>query len=354
MKKSILLTLVCLILLLGGCFETVPLATQNAEKDRLEAKIAANEKEYKENMAKKEREIEGLRKEFQSTIVDKMQFCSDRLYGADLAFQFDKERDRTDMIIHNRVNEARTVLPPVSAAGIAQDNERLTKELDETKTSLAELQKSHQKVVDEAKDIVKKSDKIQKELNDALSDKKKIEDDFRAKVETLQDKLNKLNDEIIARNGNEKVRLELESKERLYIIGVLTSAALLSGLGAIFIPIPQVKKGLAIFGAICLAAAIAIPFVKAWMVAVGILGLCLPLGGYLLYGYMKEYKSATSTYKGLENLKVNQPEVWEKTVLPELTSEQSKYVKKDGKIETVPDKSISDHIDARLVETDSK
>jgi len=354
MKKSILILIVCVTLLFGGCFESIPLQTVIREKEQLVQKMEQEKKDHEQDMKKKNQEIEDLRKEFQSSIIDKMQFASDRLYGADLAWQFDKEHDRTDIIINNRVNEARAVLPPVSAAGIANENERLTKELDETKTSLDELQKSHKKVVDEAEKIVKKSNEIQGKLDVALKEKEDLIVKHEATLNTLQGKLNKANDEIIAKNNNDKARLELESKERLYIIGVLTSAALLAGLGAIFVPIPQVKKGLAVFGAICLAAAIAIPFIKGWMVAVGVLGLCLPLGGYLLYAYVKEYKSATSTYKGLENIKTKNPEVWKDTVSPELESEQSKYVKKDGKIEAVPDESISKHIDARLVETDAK
>jgi len=354
MKKIITILLISLTLFFGGCFESVPLQTAIREKEQLVQKMEQEKKDHESKIQEKNKEIEDLRKEFQSSIVDKMQFASDRLYGADLAFQFDKEHDRTDMIVNNRVNEARTVLPPVSATGIANENERLTKELDETKTSLDELQKSHKKVVDEAEKMVKKSIEIQGKLDVALKEKSDLVEEHKAALESLQGKLNKVNDEIIAKNNNEKARLELESKERLYIIGVLISAALLSGLGAIFVPVPQIKKGLAIFAAICFCATIAIPFVKGWMIAVGILCLCLPLGIYFLRSYVKEYKSATTTYKGLENIKNKNPEVWKDTVSPELASEQSKYIKKDGKIETVPDESISKHIDARLVETDAK
>lgn len=350
--------MVIVSLLLSGCQtitnwkEAMALKAGYTSKDRAEQVLEQTKKDYDSKLAAKDGDIKIKQEAFFKTWTDKDQFASDKLYGADFAYQLHPKPDRTHIIMNNRINEARVVLPPASVEAMALENERVKRELDETRTSMAELQKNHDLAIEEAKLANSVSEKAKADLNQAKLDKEKIEKDKIAAVTEAQEELTKANNKVIdgERKRGDDAKAIQAGKEKLSLgAGILAALCL---AGAIFSPIMKDKFGMA-------AGVLAVASVGVWYLTPTIVFSIFGLGsliiiGWVVYEHNKDNKAAIATYSALEEIKNSSKEVWEANIAPTLTQWQSKYVVKDGKIVTIPDPSIALNIDKKLAETNQK
>ena len=356
MKRIFLLVLA--LGLLSGCQtisnwkDAAALKAGYTSKVRAEQVLEQTKKDYDSKLAAKDGDIKVKQDLFIQSWINKDQMASDRLYGADFAFQLHPKPDRTHIIMDNRINEARVVLPPASVAAMAIENERVKRELDETRTSMAELQKNHDLAIEEAKLANNISEKAKADLNQAKLDKEKIEKDKNIAIAKTQEALDKANNEVIAnehKRGDDAKAIQA-GKEKLSLGAGLLAALCLAG--AIWSPIMKDKFGMA-------AGVLAVASVGVWyltpILVFSIFGLgSLIIIGWVVFEHNKDNKAAVATYSALEEIKNNSKEVWDTSIAPKLSEWQSKYVVKDGKVITIPDPSIALNIDKKLAQTNQK
>lgn len=319
-------------------------------KEKVETLITQVKKEYEEKLNAATLQVELKNTNYIDGLLKKLQFASDKLYGADFAFQLDDNKDRTDLVVNNRINEARKVLPSPSIEQMLEENIRVKDELDETKTSLEQLRKNHEEVISQAGSLNKQVDEKKRALEAAKKERQDLEKEKNSKIASLQDDLNKANNDIIAKEKARSDDFEAIKEAKTKASAVLGGLALLALAGAIWSPIQKDK--FAVFSAILGFIAIAIWFIQPWMVGL-IAGLAiLAILAIILKKYNEEKKAATATYKALSSVKEKDPEVWKDTVSPELTEYHQKYKTENGKIVKVKDESITRLIDERLAEHD--
>ncbi len=258
---------------------------------------------------------------------------------------------RTDLVAHNFVIESWAALgnPLPDYAMLVKINERVTKELDETKTSIADLQKSHSAALAENQKLTDTtkiwSDKL------AASEKQRadLETQYRTNLDAKQQDIIALQQKIVAaetaRADDAKAIQEAKTKAS----AILGGLALLCVVGVIYSPVG--KTGLIIFGSICGLAAVAIWVIKVWMVltvcGVGVVGLA----GYALYTHRKEEKLSDALVLGFEDVKNESSDLWAK-IAPKIQERLKSYKKENGKLVTKEDPSMQALIDKKLADFD--
>lgn len=336
----------------GGCQtwkDAAALRMGYENKIKAEGLLAQVKKEYEQKLLDQQIKINLANVDFTKSLYTKMQFASDKLYGADFAFQMDGLKDRFDFVVNNRVNEARAVLPPPTVEAMMKENEAVKLELDETRTSFEELKNKHNAALKEADKINEKSKQAELALEKAKQDLVNLEKEKNKKIQEKQDEIIEKDNKIIAlekQRADDRKALQEAKTKGSAVLGILALAAL---AGAIWSPLWKSKFGL--FAGILGFAAIGIWYIEPWMVGL-IGGICvLGLIVWVVITSNKENKSSTSVYQGLQSIKTNNRELWDNKIAPVLKEWQTKYVKKDGKIIEVDDPTIAIHIDEKLAET---
>jgi hypothetical protein len=203
-----------------------------------------------------------------------LQAAANSLYGANYGYRFYQSPSRLDMIINNRVLEAfAAVKTPPTYEAIAKENERMAVELDETKTTLADLKKSHDIVVAANTEIANDKDKQVAIVKQMEKDMIKKEAEYNKALGLKQNELDAVNNKIIAmekEKADSQASTERLKRELMIACGI---GALLCLAGAIYSPIG--KQGFAIGGVVLGGATVAIPYIEGWMIAVAILVVAL-------------------------------------------------------------------------------
>lgn len=232
-------------------------------------------------------------------------------------------------------------------------NARVAKDLDATKTSLADLKVQHDKAMADNQKLADSEHKAETDLGAAKDALTKTQTDYQAKVDAKEADLNKAANETIAlehaRADDAKAVQAFKTKASL-IVGAMAIACL---LGAIYSPFLKVQLGLSSLVLFTIAGLIWYVTPHMVLIAGGV--LLLGLVGWAVWEHNKGSKAELATYQALAEIKDKAPEVWAKDVAPVLASWQTKYVKApDGAVTTVPDPSISAHIDAKLMAVGDK
>jgi hypothetical protein len=318
-------------------------------KAHIEGLIEQTKQEYQAKLDAKDAEIALKTNNFITGLQGQAQFAADALYGADFTFQTIVKPVRTDIIVNNFVNEARAALKVnVSLVAMAKANERVKRELDETRTTMADLQKSHDAALLEAKVASDKADKAAKELEEAKKEKDRIEKEAAAKQHELEVDLNIANNDIISdehKRADDAKAIQAFKEKASLALGILAVALL---AGAIWSPVFKTEMGL-LAGCISFAA-VAIWYIQPWMIYTAFAVVVLGLIAWAAIKHNKESKAALATYSALNEIKSKSGDLWKNEIAPMLASYQTKYVKTAKGIVEVPDTSIESHIDQVLAD----
>ena len=136
------------------------------------------------------------------------------------------------------------------------------------------------------------------------------------KERALEAAKDKVQDDNLAAEAKKAEEAKKNEKIKMWLMGVLLVAAAACGVGAAFVPIPQLKTKLIIGAALCGGAALAIPFIEPWMVMVGIVICLLPVVALAIKSYQSEHNDATDTYRALNEVKTKAPQLFKDQVAP--------------------------------------
>jgi hypothetical protein len=256
MKK--LLFISCLLILSGCNYIATRGGYQKVESARAEIEKVKNESIAA--IDRKEAEITKKLTEVISNQQVQMQKSANSLFAASLVRPFFPEETRPLILVFNRIDEAKSALgvgPTLEAMKVEQ--ERLVVELDEKKTSLADLKKQHEKIIKDNEDLVEITKLSEEQVELLKEQKKKIEEIANKKIITKQAELSLLQDKFLDSETINKEQLAyIEKNKRLAmsVLGILSVAGLFIGLY-----LPLFKKQAFTFSAICGAGSIAIIFI---------------------------------------------------------------------------------------------
>lgn len=319
----------------------------------------------------KEKEIAALRSEYDGKIVAKTAEISankdgviaskdgqikaavNGLFGADAVFQSIVAPTRTDLIIHNFTTESWAALGNQlpDQPTLLKINERIKIELDATKTSLADLKKTHDGVVAENVKLVDATKIWQDKLTAAEKSRADLESGYRTNLDAKQQNIIALQQNLVAlekARADDAAAIQAMKTKASMILGGLS---LLCVVGVIYSPVG--KTGLVVLGSISAGAAVLIWVVKVWMVlaAAGVAVAALVI--YALIAHRKEEKLADALVLSFQDIKNESSEVWAKTS-PIIDERLKRYVKKNGQIQAVEDPAAKALIDKKLADYDHK
>ena len=279
-----------------------------------------------------------------------LQTVANSLYGADLAFKYyiAPEPSRVDLIVNNRVTEASAATgKSPTAAAMKIENDRLLVELDETKTSLSDLESKHKRVIDENTSLAQQTSTLKLKLIDLENSIRdintKYSDELVKKQQDLivkQDKINELEKE----RGDDA---EWIRKMKLKAIAVCGLLALACTAGGIWSPIFKSKFiiAAAVFG----LAAGAIFYVQPWhiLLIVGLIGIIVL--GKMTLEHFAVNKTATNAINFIQDVKDTNPTAID---TQKLADYMGKYVTdENGKTIVVPDLAVEKIITEKLQES---
>lgn len=319
----------------------------------------------------KEREIAALRLEFDAKIASKtaevslakdgviagkdnqMKAAANGLYGADSVFRTIVAPTRTDLITNNFVTESWAALGNQlpDQQTLIKINERIKTELDETKTSLADLKRNHDAVVAENAKLVDATKAWQEKLAAAEKAKADLEASYRIQLDAKQRDIIDLQQNIVAlekARADDAAAIQALKTKASIILGGLS---LLCFVGVIYSPVG--KTGLVVLGTLAAGAASLIWVIKIWMVLAASGVVVTGLVAYALIVHHKEEKLADSLVLGLQDVKAGSSDLWSK-VSPLIDERLKKYVKKGGEIKTAEDPTLKALIDKKLADYDHK
>ncbi len=229
---------------------------------------------------------------------------------------------RPTWIMGQSIQQTAAQLPAATPAAQADTFKALQTELDEAKTSAEVLKAKYEAQLGVAREegaakakalaeLEVKSKAIEAEKTQVLAKALTTE-------QTLQATKDKVQDKDLADKQKELDEAKKNQRIKMWLIGILLVAAAACGIGAAFLPIPQLKSKLIIGAAICGGAAIAIPFIEGWMVMVVVGAALLGVCAWILKNYKDEYSDATDTYRALNQAKTQNPTVFKQEVAPVL------------------------------------
>ncbi len=340
MRRVLLTLFACL--LLASC-QTIKsrIAAATGLEQAKEKEIAALQADFAQKLEQKAKELETARTTQLAAKDAQMVAAAGAFYGQNSLFGTLLNPTRTDLVWRNLAQEGWAALGNVMPTydAIAKLNERLKTDLDTTKTSLTDLQKTHDtamaesaKVSDAAKAAADRLAKLQQEKTD-------MELDYKTKLATKEGERANL--------AQQNAALQKERADDAAAIQALKTKvsvacaafALLCAAGAIYSPVG--KGGLAALSAVTAIAGAAIWVITGAMVLYTVLGCVVVLICWALYKHHASDKTVTALTGYLH----------EKGQLAEadLAAWTTKYVKApDGSTTTIPDKAVLATINSSL------
>lgn len=321
----------------------------------------------------KEREIAALRVEYEGKVVaaktqaeiaaktviaDKdaqMVAAATALFGNQLVFQSIVTPTRTDLIQRNLSVEAWTALGNVTptAEGMRQMAERIAKELDSTRTSLADLQANHAAVLAENQVLADAAKRHAVELAAAEMKVVALEKERDTKVAAKQAELIEVQGKLIAA---EKARSDDREANRAALQALKTKASVALGIlalagiaGAIYLPVWREKSIL--LGVVCAGCAIGLWFIEPWHVAAAAGSAILALFVWMAVKYRKEEKLGDGLVLAMQRVRDQSADLWKTKIAPVIQDQLGRFVKKsDGTVVVERDPTMDALIDKKLME----
>lgn len=291
-----------------------------ARRSAIDAQIAAARVETESRLQTLTAQQIGLLQQTIDTLNAQKQAAANYLYKAQVTFGMLRTPSRSEMVMGQSVQQTAAQLPSATPAVQADTLRQLQTELDETKTSAEALRTQYDRELGVAraeaaakeatvKDLSVKLDQVDKDRVSVLTKARATEAD-------LQTAKDKVQDADLAAKAKEAADAKRSEKAKMWLMGILLTAAAACGVGAAFVPIPSLKTKLIIGAAVCGGAAIAIPFLEAWMIMVTI-GVCLlGIAAWVINDYRREHGDATDTYRALNEVKTKASAAFKAEVAP--------------------------------------
>ncbi len=344
-----LLVAMVLMFALTGCAN--PIAGLLITRSAKEKEIATLKADYEAKIGTARQEATFAKDKVIASKDAQMVGAAGALYGQQVVFQSILTPTRTDLLQRNLSQEAWSALgnvPPTPEALKAM-NERLAKELDATKTSLADLQTSHAVALAQNALLAEQTKKHETEMAAATARLTAVESKAAADISAKQTELLATQDKVIAA---EKASADGAKARQAQLAKLSWGAGILAALclaGAIWSPVAKSQLAM---GAIVLGgAALAIPFVTGWIILIAVgLGLAA-LTGWVLVKHHKEERIGDALSLAMQDLKEKGGEL-AATVESTVSDRLARYTKVGGKLVTVPDTALQATIDAKLASYD--
>jgi hypothetical protein len=334
-----------------GC-NTNPLSGLLVTKGQKEREVAALRVEHDTKMAALRQEAETKTAQLLSSNLAQKQAAAAAFAGQDLVFKSIVTPTRTDLITHNLALEGWAALgvQPTYEAMKAM-NDRVAAELDETRTSLEQLQKNHIAALAQNEALAEATEQFQRELSALEERRKSQEREFAAKLDEKQSEIIALQNEIVAAAEDKSASIARRDAQIAKLSWGAGIIAALCVAGAIFSPVFKQELGIAavVFGGV----AASLPFIEGWMIMAAVGAILAGIVVWVAIKYRKEEKVADALVLATQDVKESAPEVWENQIKPAVTDRLSKYRKTaGGKLTTARDPSIEKHIDSKLAAYD--
>ncbi len=323
-------------------------------KSQKEKEIAALKANYEEKIKSISENIDNQKDKIIQNQDSQMQAGANSFYGQSVVSKTIKTPSRADLIIGNFTQEGWAALgnrmPDTET--MLKINAQIEKDLDETKTSLADLQKEHNqaiiengKLADDTKDLKSKLVDLQKEK---YSEQQSYVDTLNKKTSELQ----AANNKILAFEQEKADNAAARHAMLMKITFILGAIALACIAGVIWSPV--FKKQIGIFGSICGFLSIGIWYIQPWMV---ILTFFLILG-IIIFTFVMEHSHtdtlSDSLVLALQDVKESNKSLAWDDISKIVKDRLSTYKQKNGQITTVENNKLENLIDKKLMDYDRK
>lgn len=350
MRRLVLGYCLVIALILGGCAN--PIAGLITTRSAKEKEIATLRADYEGKLAAGRVEQDKATKVLIAAKDAQMQGAATAFYGLDSVFRTILTPTRTDLVGRNLTLEGWAALgniPPTAEAMRAM-NERLAKELDATRTSLANLQTSHTAALAQNATLAEQAKQRAADLAAAEAKVTEVRTAFAAELDKAQTALNETNGKLIsaekARSDDHAAIVAAKTKgsAALGIIGLIAIAA------AVYLPV--FRGQCAAFGALCLLGAGAIWFIQPWMLGAVVGAGILALVVWMALKHHKEERIGDALSLAMQDLREKGGHVAE-IVESTLKDRLARYRKVGGKLVTETDHALEAHLDAKLASYDA-
>lgn len=352
-RTPLLLALVAAcVFTLSGCISN-PLSGLLVTKGAKEREIAALRADYETKAAAARETQDRAAKALLAAKDAQMVGAAAPLFGIDQVFRSIVTPTRTDLITRNLGAEAWTALgnvPPTAEAMRAM-NERLSKELDATRSSLADLQTNHTAALAQNQALADQARVHQAALAAAEAARVKLDTDYRAQLAAKQDELIAVQGEVIAaekQRGDDRVALQalkVKASTALGIIGLIAIAL------AIYVPVFRAQC--AGFGALCLMASGGLWLIQPWMIGAAVAACVLALIAWMVVTHQRKDRSHDALALTVQDLR-DKGGPLAAAVDESLADRSSRYRRaKDGSIVTERDPAVERELHATLAAYDA-
>lgn len=312
--------LICTLVFAAGC-STFDYTL--ARRSAIDREIAAARAETTAQLSALSTKELGLLRQSIREHEGREQQAADYLFKGTVVASTLKAPTRPEMVMGQSINQTATQLPPATPVAQAAAFKALQTELDEAKISTEALRAQYETELGKARAEGEAKAKALTELNTQLvqvdKDRVKALEEARTKDAELQVKKDEVQDAQLAAKTRDEERAKRNERIKMWLMGILLTAAAACGVGAAFVPIPALKTKLIIGAALCGGAALAIPFIEPWMVMVAIGGCLLLVAGWVVVDYRREHDDATDTYRALNEVKQKATAEFKAVVAPILT-----------------------------------
>jgi len=287
MKLKPILLIFITLFFLSGCtlFDFVATKTGYDKKEKVELRIKDLKDEREEALRKQAIEINKAKDDYYKQLRENFQNTINWTYGATLASSLKTNKTRLDNILDYRLTTALSFGPAPTPEAIIYQNKLLREELDERKVTDEALAKRYEEKEKEAQ-AARVSEAAKSERVKALEEKiPEIERKYAKEIDDQYEALNKINGDLIALKTREAERMADENSLKKYLIGILCVGAAGAAIGAYFMR----SLTLAVVAIFIGGAAIAVPFIKPWMIITAI-GAVIIVAGFIAYKQLYEEK----------------------------------------------------------------
>lgn len=340
----------CLLFTVAGCQHN-PTAGLLVTRGAVQKQLDAIQADHVAAMGKLRAEQEAVTQRLIAAKDAQLLGAANAFFGQDYVYSTLPSPARSDLVWHALTMEGWTATGKLmpSYETMRHIQERLQKLLDETRTSLADLQSDHAAALAQNQALADATRQFQEQLAALAAKQRETEAAHQAALGAKQAELNEVNSRLIAA---EKARSDDAAARQAQLAKLSWGAGILAALclaGAIWSPVFKQQLGLA---AIVLGgAAVAIPFVTGMWLLIAIGAAGLGLIAWAVRKHHKEVTAATGVYRAVQSIKDSASDEYERVVKPKLNEWLTRY---DTAGRAVPDQAVQRHIDQRLMEVGDK
>ncbi len=355
LKRTLLglLAAAALLIVSAGFTECqTPTTRLAAAKTAEEARVAALKADYDTRLKAQQTEAAAAQAAVVAAKDAQINGASTPLYAADVAFKGIPAPTRTDLIINGRVNEAWSALghrmPTYEEMQAA--NARLAAELDENRTTLAQLKATHETEMARGQTLADATAAAAKAMTDLTARHAREREELSGKVTAATQALADANAQLAAAekaSANDAKARQAQLARLSWGAGIIAALCL---AGALFSPV--LKQELAVGALILGGAAVAIPFITPLIVLSGTGAAAACVIAWVVVKHRRADRAADALSLVTQDLRDKGGDIAAATNAA-MADRTARYVKaRDGTLVTEPDHALVAQINAKVAEYD--